>query len=369
MKNIKQGLEGEGLGDLAGRVTSDDGGETKLQETVGYRDHFKKFEGKIYLPHFIIQETDGWRELRYEMDLVSRIDWTKIDCSSIGDLTLTYDEEKDEMLAVGLSSDTQQLIEKKASVKKQGGLKIDLLFITRHLTNVVPNPWVAYKIAEDAIALLKKKNNETMIASNLVFIVEELIKILQKEKDKQAEIVFRNLIEKKKACFLLQKGTGFSIPRNIKVTKSNPLFSPNTGAPVQKNLFDKADKDDLNPFEESVAICLDEQDKLLWWYRNIARVDYYVQGWKQHRIYPDFITAKKDAKDKTDYSKVFVLETKGVHLKNEDTAYKKSIFDICNEQANQKPWDELELEFAQKEFEFQVVFDDEWKKKVNEIFA
>ncbi|MEP7169878.1 MAG: restriction endonuclease subunit R, partial [Bacteroidota bacterium] len=360
----------EGLGDLAGRVTSDEeGGEAKLQEMVGYRDHFKKFEGKIYLPHFIIQETDGWRELRYEMDLVSRIDWSKTDVSAIADLTLTYDEEKDEMLALGLSSDTQQLIEKKASIKKQGGLKIDLLFITRHLNDVVPNPWVAYRIAENAIKLLKKKNDEKIIASNLVFIVEELIKILKSEKDKQSEKVFKELIEKKKVCFLLQKGTGFKIPKTIRVTKSNILFNTHKGEPIQKSLFDKVDKDDINPFEESVAICMDEQDKLLWWYRNIARADYYVQGWKQHKIYPDFIAAKTHKEDKTDYSKVFVIETKGLHLKNEDTAYKKSIFDICNKEAKQKPWEELELEFSQKEIEFQVVFDDVWKKRVNEMFA
>ena len=134
-------------------------------------------------------------------------------------------------------------------------------------------------------------------------------------------------------------------------------------------MFDKVDKDDINPFEESVAICLDEQDKLLWWYRNIAHVDYYVQGWKQHKIYPDFIAAKKNKKDSLDYSKVYVLETKGLHLKNDDTHYKQSIFEICNKEAKQKPWDELELEFSQKEFEFQVVFDDEWKQKVNELFV
>ena len=369
MKNIKQGLEGEGLGDLAGRITSDSSGETKSQDTVGYRDAFKKFDGKIYLPHFIIQETDGWRELRYEMDLISRIDLAKINFLSVGNLALTHNEEKDEMLAVGLSRDTQQVIEKKASIKKQGGLKIDLLFITRHLSEVIPNPWIAYGIADRVVSLLKEKNDDALIASNIVFIVEELVKILRAEKDKQAEIVFRNLIEKKKVCFLLQKGTGFRIPKNIKVTKSNPLFSPNTGEPVQRNLFEKVDKDNMNTLEESVAICLDEQDKLLWWYRNMARADYYVQGWKQHKIYPDFIATKKDEKKSSDYSKVYVLETKGVHLKNEDTAYKKSIFDICNEQAKQKPWEELELEFSQKEFEFQVVFDDEWKKRLNEIFS
>jgi type III restriction enzyme len=65
---------------------------------------------------------------------------------------------------------------------------------------------------------------------------------------------------------------------------------------------------------------------------------------------------------------VVVLETKGVHLKNEVTKYKQDIFAICNEFGKQTPWKELESEFPHKEVEFQVVFDDEWKQKVLEEF-
>lgn len=75
-----------------------------------------------------------------------------------------------------------------------------------------------------------------------------------------------------------------------------------------------------------------------------------------------------EPKDKTDYSKVVVLETKGVHLKNEDTAYKQSIFELCNEFGKHTPWKELESEFPHKEIEFQIAFDDEWKQKVLEEF-
>lgn len=370
MKKIKAGLEGEGLGDLAGRVVqqTDDGKETD-QEEVHYRERFKKFEGKIYLPHFIIQEENEWRELRYEMDLARRINWNELDYSNIESLKLSPVETKDEMLAVGLSSDQQQLVEKKASEKKMGGLKVDLVFITRHILEVIPNPWIAYRVAEKSIEILRKNFDDKIIASNLVFIVEELIKELKSQKDIQAEKVFRLLIAEKKLCFFLQKGTGFSIPKTIKISRSNILFNTHKGEPLQRSLFDKVDRDNINSLEESVAICLDEQEKLLWWYRNISRVDYYVRGWKQNKIYPDFIFTMKNENDPSDYSKVFVLETKGIHLKNEDTKYKQSIFEICNQFAKQKPWNELELEFSEREFEFQVVFDRDWQREVNEIFA
>jgi len=370
MNAIRAGLQGEGLGDIAGRVAENTDDVVNVpQEEYGYRKQFKKFEGTLYLPHFIIQEGGTWRELRYEMDLASRIDWSNADVSSIAALHLEALEAKDEHVAFKLSSDTAQMVEKEKAERLDGGyLKVDLLFITRHILEVVPNPWVAYKVALEAIYGLRAINTEELIAANLVYIVEELMSVLQKQKDTQAEQVFKKLIKEKKVCFFLQKGTGFEVPKSIKVTKSNVLFNPNKGEPLQKSLFEKVDKDDMNTLEESVAVCLDEQDKLLWWYRNIVHAGYYVQGWQKNRIYPDFVTAEQDAADPTDYSKVMVLETKGLHLKNEDTKYKQSIFEICNEFGKQTPWIELELEFSHKEVEFQVVFEDEWKQRVLEEF-
>ncbi|MBP6575223.1 MAG: hypothetical protein KA230_12290, partial [Flavobacteriales bacterium] len=225
-----------------------------------------------------------------------------------------------------------------------------------------------YKVAREAIEGLRKNNAEPLIAANLVYIVEELVKVLQEQKDTQAEKVFKQLIADKKVCFFLQKGTGFEVPKSIRVTKSNVLFNSNKGEALQKSLFEKVDKDDMNTLEESVALCLDEQDKLLWWYRNTVPSGYFVQGWQKNKVYADFVTAKTKADDPTDYGSVMVLETKGLHLKNEDTKYKQSIFEICNTFGKQTPWGELELEFSQKEVEFQVIFEDEWKQRVLEEF-
>ncbi len=369
-KAIKAGLEGEGLGDIAGRVAiGDDNTVHEPRGEYGYQSRFKKFEGKLYLPHFIIQEEGDWRELRYEMDLASRIDWSDTDISRLTALNLEDIETRDEHVAFGLSSDPTYVLEKHKQERVEGvGLKIDRLFITRHILDVVPNPWVAYKVADQVIAGLQKRYPDEKIATNLVYVVEEMVKDLQTQKDTKAEQVFRKLIAEKKVCFFLHKSTGWEVPKTVKVNKANILFNPNKGEALQKNLFEKADGDDMNDLEQQVAVCLDEQEKLLWWYRNMAHVDYFVQGWKSHKIWPDFITTKTDPKDKTDYSKVVVLETKGVHLKNEDTAYKQSIFELCNAFGKQTPWKELESEFPHKEIEFQIAFDDEWKQKVLEEF-
>ena len=115
------------------------------------------------------------------------------------------------------------------------------------------------------------------------------------------------------------------------------------------------------------VIYLDEQEKLLWWYRNLSRQDYYIQGWKKNRIYPDFIFAKYEKKKQTDYSKVLVLEIKGTHLRNDDTDYKSNIFKICNEMGEKLNWGELGLEFSNKKVAFHVIYGNEWQEKMHQM--
>ncbi len=69
-----------------------------------------------------------------------------------------------------------------------------------------------------------------------------------------------------------------------------------------------------------------------------------------------------------DYGNVYVLETKGLHLKNEDTAYKQDVFEFCNEMGIKKTWKELDLDFPDKKVNFQVIFEHEWQNKINKIF-
>ena len=98
----------------------------------------------------------------------------------------------------------------------------------------------------------------------------------------------------------------------------------------------------------------------------MSRQDYHIQGWKRNKIYPDFLAADKQGQ-KDDYGTVYVLETKGIHLKNEDTKYKQDVFALCNELGAKKAWKELFDEFPDHDFEFQVVFEDEWQNKINEL--
>lgn len=368
VKEIKNGLEDEGLGDIAGRLVNDEGGEgidNLKDREIQYRPGFKKFEGKIYLPKFVIQEMDSWRDLIFEVDILSEIDWTKIDISEIAERTLTDKKGKEQELTLGLSKEEKDLLEETGRLETKGSLEIDEAFLARQISEIVPNPWICYTLGVKAIELLSKKYDRETIASNFVFIIEELKNILEKQKNIFAENVFKKLINKKQLYFFLisDKG-GFVLPSRIKV-KSNKQLIRNDNTPIQKSLFDYVPEENINELEKSVAIYLDEQEKLLWWYRNMSRQDYHIQGWKKNKIYPDFVAANTSKANKEDYDTVFVLETKGIHLKNEDTKYKQDVFTLCNELGSKKAWKELFDEFPDHDFEFQVVFENEWQNKIN----
>ena len=71
-----------------------------------------------------------------------------------------------------------------------------------------------------------------------------------------------------------------------------------------------------------------------------------------------------------EYHRVFVVETKGVHLGQfEDTEYKRSVFDVCSEHARTADWAEFVPAMRNKVMRFEVVDEDEWKNRLNALLA
>ncbi|HNR90522.1 MAG TPA: DEAD/DEAH box helicase family protein [Spirochaetota bacterium] len=370
VKNIKNGLESEGLGDLAGRVTLDGGdnagGQDLAEREIKYRDKFKKFSGKIYLPKFVVREGEKWRDVIFDVDILGNIDWSNVELKGLNEVELSKKKELEQELVYGLSSDNEALLEEHDRKTHRGTLEIDEVFLTRHLVDIVPNPWIAFELGSKALQLFMKKYDRDIVASNFVFIIEEIRKVFHAERDRLAESVFRGLIQKGELKFFLLMEKGGSLPSRINI-RSNKKLIRNDNSEVQLSLFDYVPEESLNDLEKAVALYLDDQEKLLWWYRNISRVDYSVQGWKRNKIYPDFIAALIKDGAKNTYGSVHVLETKGLHLKNEDTEYKNNVFKLCNDLSASKSWAELFEDFADKDFKFHVIFEDEWKSRLNKI--
>jgi type III restriction enzyme len=373
LESIKKGFEVEGLGDLASRVTVKEGDsaleDATKEKTVRYRDKFKVFEGKVYLPKFVIQENGGWRDVKYDMDILCRIDWSDANLNPVKVLSLGEGKLRDEEITVGLSEDVKELLERKVSIERHGGLKLDHVLMTRQLLDIIPNPWIAHDIGKEVLNALLKKNSKEKVANNLAFIIEETRKQLLEERNRLSETIFRDLIEKKKLWFFLlaDKG-GYELPPSIKVKKTSRKLIKGDHSEVQRCLFDYVPEEEFNEMEKSIAIYLDEQEKLLWWYRNLSRQDYYIQGWRKNKIYPDFIFTKADDTGRN-FSTVYVVETKGIHLKEfEDTKYKRNVFKFCNDLGKKVEWKELNKEFSRR-IEFQVIDEKEWQKRINEIFT
>ncbi len=373
LESIKQGFEQEGLGDLAGGIvvdeTSEDGLSMEGERTVEVREKFKKFAGQIYLPVFVIQEGGQWRQLNYEEDIISQIEWKEADFSPLYDLSLLAGEERDTETAVELSEDEWKVIQARGvTLLKEGGLALDPVFITRHLLEMIPNPWVAHERTIQVVRKLIERTSIKIVTNNLVFIIGELRKRAEREKDRLAQKAFLQLIQEKRIRFLILQGEqGCRLPSRIKVKKTSKPLYRSDGQLLQRSLFEFVPEDVFNDSEKTVAWYLEDQKKLLWWFRNIARQDYAIQGWRQYRIYPDFIFSEIVAEGRSEYDKVFVVETKGLHLKNEDTQYKRDIFSICNHLAEQKRWIELGLSFPERKIIFEVIYEDEWQRKINEL--
>ncbi|MBI5220458.1 MAG: DEAD/DEAH box helicase family protein [Candidatus Liptonbacteria bacterium] len=370
LSNIRSGFEQEGLGDLAGQVVTDEGlegSEAVREKNVLIREKFKKAVSQIILPVFVMQDgRESW-VVNYERDIASRIDWNEINIEPMYSLPLSLIEEKDIEQIVSLATNPHKLIEQQG-VKhlRSGALKLDEVFLARHLLDIVPNPWLSYKIGALVLKELIARHNIKLVANNFVFVIEELRKLLSSEKNRLSKQVFQKLLDAGRLKFLvIGNDLGFKFPKQIKAkTLSRPLLR-NDGQPLQRSLFEFVAEDEFNKTEKAVAWYLEDQDKLFFWFRNVARSDYAIQGWKKQKVYPDFIFSVANGKVG---GSVFIIETKGVHLKNEDTDYKKSLFEVCNKMADEKKMSDLGLALQKSHINFQVIFENEWRRKFNSLF-
>lgn len=371
LKGIKHSLEKEGLGDVIQHILvgSSTSSNVKNLKDVTYRPKLKKFLGKIYLPKFIIPLKRGCRDLNYEVDILSRIPWDNINYEN---LSFNLDNQifNSQEITISLSENTNEVIQTNLIDIDIIPYKIDFDYFVRRLSDVIPNPWTSFDIATIIFSKLSSEYSQIQISNNISYIIEHIIKYLQNERDRLAKEVFESMLRQEELFFFLCKYDGCALPTNIKVEKSYNSLRKHNNEPLQKSLFDKVPEDELNESEKDVALYLDNQSQLLWWYRNRSKQDYYIQGWRESKIYPDFIVANKKYADKDIIDTVFVLETKGTHLwGNEDSIYKSSVFELCNTIASKVVWSDVRRNFPNENFKFQVVKIEDYRNMLNGLFA
>ncbi len=378
LESIRNGFAQEGLGDLRGHIATEDerGSMTgdSMDQLFDMRDRFKKAAGRTILPVFVVKNSHGWRPVNYEMDIAARIPWDEVTLKPVMQLTLSEYEEKDIEIGVALTEDRHRVIEARGIHDlREGGIRVDPVFMTRQIGDIVPNPWQAHEFAKLVLNHFRKMGGkldaERLIANNFVFLIEELRKQLEAEKDRLAERVFCSMLEKDELRFLIiGNNLDWSLPKSIGVKPTAKTLTRRDGSQLELSLFEFVPEEDFNETEKAVAWYLENQHRLFFWFRNRARHDYSIQGWREHRIYPDFIFTATDRNTHTDYERVYVVETKGLHLKdNAKTNYIRKVFDICTRQAKSRNWNELGIEMKDQVLRFEVLAEDEWEAKLNEV--
>ena len=374
LREVRKGFGLEGLQGLEGRVKAD------VEEQPGglvvseQRQRFRQAAANLVLPTFMIRDGRRWRLVHYEADILSRVPWDEVDVTPLFDLDLQAHGNKDAILRAGL--DFEPLFTDVDDIGEPAGSEtgIDTYFAASHLLDAMPNPWRGAEATERVFNALLAKHPREKVLANTVFILEELRKRLEAERDRLSRQVFAKLLDAGTMRFIVvTDDLQFNrLPQRIESPATERQANREDGSQYQLGLFDRVSEGELNGLENKVATYLDRQARLFFWYRNRARKDYFVQGWKPQRIYADFIfTLKADEPHQDDaFHQVFVVETKGVHLKEAaDTAYKRSVFDICSKHAKKADWADFVPAMKGKVVRYEVVDEEEWEQRLNGMFA
>lgn len=322
---VKKGLESQGLTGLEdkifGRGNTQDQADFQM-ETIRRR---KRFRGqKIYLPVVRHKDGDKWIQLNYQAHILPHVDWERIkpldpNASAPDGATLrTATVDVDDVPPV-FHEDQEPHVEKNISVSE----------FALSLSDIVPNPWQAARIAEELIETLKTGGeNDEKIYDRRSYLIPTLQEHVANEVEDQAEQIFRGKLDSGEIQFDLDVGEpNYKLRQSYKIeVHANQNLLTKYGKPVQLSLFEPMyEYPSDNELEKNFAHFLDGEKALQWWHRIMARQqgEYYVQGWNKQRIYPDFVAMAKEVEGMT---RVLIFETKGQHLEgNRDTEYKRKV--------------------------------------------
>jgi type III restriction enzyme len=336
IKAIKQSLETEGMGDLALSVQGEGG--TAVSKAVPFKRRSEFSQLRLFLPRVTWVELDAQgrkrrRELAYESDVLSRVDWAALRPEA---LAAEWAPDAAGATQAGRYSGQQfevglGVLEHPEQVLVCSGLmdvQLDRARLVRGLLDIAPNAWWVWSWVDGVLARLLKTYAEKAIAASSASLLERLRIDMEAERDLLAQAVFDECVAAGDIEFRLRAdATDYEIPREFELElsgKPDYLTRPDDGQLIEKSLFEPALTALTDSgLERDLACYLDGQAALRWWHRNVAKAQYGLQGWKRNKVYPDFVFARVT---NDGLQKLVVLETKGLHLAgNNDTEYKQKL--------------------------------------------
>ena len=358
VEGVKAGLENEGLTGLSEAVRGHGTGDPPKPITVQRRGTYSKL--KIFLPRVLHKKGKGWRPIDYDRDILSAVNWDAIDAGGAVNL-----DDADTMREVVATVDVQG----GGSVSDEAfetGEQLSLDYFVRRLTDMVPNPWQAARIAESFLHKHEGRGDKgSKLLSNRVYLSEVLRRRVKEDIDAKAEAVFRHKVASDEVRFQLEtdERLNYELGRSFEVfaAKEERTLQGEHASPIQRSLFEPLFESGFNTLEKDFALYLEKSNAIYWWHRVAARQDYYLQGWRRQRVYPDFVACRKDD------GKLLILETKGIHLKgSDDTGYKKKLLETL-EEAYSAALERGQMKISEPPTTFRMMFEERWKEQVSEL--
>ncbi|HYW83205.1 MAG TPA: restriction endonuclease subunit R, partial [Spirochaetia bacterium] len=242
LNEIRDGFKREGLEEMQGRIVKDvaDLEAVELRE-VGPRSKFKSAAENMVLPAFVMRDGGDWRLVSYEADILSRVRWADADASPLYNLELSLEERRDVEMRAGLEENLTGLTRPARADLSNGVPNLDFAYAAGHLLDVVPNPWIGYEFVERVFGklLAKWKGQGNVVANNLVFILEELRKRLEAERDRLAEAAFNQMLEEDEMRFMvvLRELGMHRLPGKLQMPKTAVRATRLDGSQFEMNLF------------------------------------------------------------------------------------------------------------------------------------
>ncbi|OGW38926.1 MAG: hypothetical protein A2Y97_02940, partial [Nitrospirae bacterium RBG_13_39_12] len=333
IERVDAGFKNEGLEDLVSKVRIKDRGKDSRTKPVKIRKEFKKYPGAFYLPVWLMTEDGDHRKRRfsYDMDIKAHINFEGFKPSDvqIKKIINSLSDETRERKGFAVTLDEKSHVKSRvetSAMNEDGQISVD--YLTRRYSELIENPFFARKTAIRYIELLKEKIGHEKLQEHFSYIASMLFSFLHEEKTRQEEEIFLKALRDRKLLLAVSddKDIGYKVPQTDTITIDR---MPNI---FRYYLFDDVELSTMNNLERTVGQILDNQEKILWWFRNkIGKQWYAIQGWQRYKIRPDFVAAKKTDDGKLEL--VYVIESKGEHLLgNADSQYKKSVLDLMTDQ-------------------------------------
>ena len=148
------------------------------------------------------------------------------------------------------------------------GERLSLDYFVRRLTDMVPNPWQAARMAGSFLQKHKRGGyNDSQLLNHRIYLSEVLRQRIRVDLDKKSEVVFRDKVGKDDIRFRLEtdERLNYELGQSFEVfvSKEERTLQGEHGSPIQRSLFDPLFESRFNSLEKDLRCIWKEQRDLL----------------------------------------------------------------------------------------------------------